>query len=82
MARDTGSGDIMIFVCYLTLQYHMIKALNDFMVKKLSMYITILPSLVAISTVIVDILVFVCHVISQNCVIKGSYDFMGRSSLM
>ena len=35
--------------------HHVIKALNDFMDKNLSMYVTILPSLVAIGTVIVEI---------------------------
>ena len=31
--RHSGSGDIMVFVCHVTLQDHVIKALIDFMVK-------------------------------------------------
>ena len=46
---------MMVFVCHVTLQDHMIKALYDFMIKSLSRYITILASLVAIDIVIVEI---------------------------
>ena len=45
----------MIFVCYVTLQEHVIKVLYDFMIKSLLRYITILASLVAIDTVLVEI---------------------------
>ena len=41
----------MIFVCHVTLQDHVIKVLNDFMVKNPSRYITKLPSLLDIGTV-------------------------------
>ena len=41
----------MIFVCHVTLQDHVIKVLNDFMVKNPSRYITKLPSLLVIGTV-------------------------------
>ena len=44
----------MALVWHLSLQDHVIKALNDFMVRSLSRYVTI-PSLVNIGTVIVEI---------------------------
>ena len=53
--RHSGSGDIMVFVCHVTLEDHMIKVLNDFMVGSPSRYVTILPSLVAIDRVILEI---------------------------
>ena len=46
---------MMVFVCYGTLQDHMIKALYDFMIRGVSRYITILANLVAIDIVVVDI---------------------------
>ena len=45
----------MVFVCHMTLQDHMIKALYDFMIKSLSRFIAILASLVAIDIVVVKI---------------------------
>ena len=53
--RDSSSGDTMVFICPVTLQDYAIKALSNFMVKSPTRYITILPSLVAIVTVIVEI---------------------------
>ena len=46
---------MMVFVCHVTLQDHMIKALYDFMITSLSTYITILASLVAIDIVVAEI---------------------------
>ena len=63
----------MVFVCHVTLQDHVIKGLNYFVVWSPSRYITILPSLVAI------VIVLVCRVILQDHVIKGSCDFMSKS---
>ena len=40
----------MIFVCHVTLQDHVIKA--QIMVRSFSMYVTILPSLVAIDALV------------------------------
>ena len=31
--RHSGSGDIMVFVCHVTLQEHAIRALDDFVVR-------------------------------------------------
>ena len=45
----------MVFVCHMTLEDHIIKALHDFMIKNLSRYITILANLVAIDIVVVEI---------------------------
>ena len=45
----------MVFVCHVTLQDHMIKALYNFMIRSLSRYITIVASLVAIEIVVVQI---------------------------
>ena len=47
------SRDIQVFVCHVTLEDHAVKALCDSMVRSLSMYIAILPSSVAIGTVVV-----------------------------
>ena len=45
----------MIFVCHVTLQEHVIKAYNDFMARILSSYVTIVPSLVDIGTLVEEI---------------------------
>ena len=51
-----GSGDIIVFVWQATLQDHIIKVLNDFMVRSPSRYVTIpLPSLLAIGTMAVEV---------------------------
>ena len=52
----TLGGNMMVSVCHVTLQGHLIKPLNDFMVRSPSMYVTIVPSLLAISSVVVNIL--------------------------
>ena len=44
----------MVFGHHVTLKDHVIKALNEFMLSRPSRYVTILPSLVAIGTVMVD----------------------------
>ena len=44
----------MAFVCHVTLQDHVIKVLNDLMIRNPSRYVTILLSLVAIDPVLVD----------------------------
>ena len=44
----------MVFGYHVTLKDHVIKALNEFMLSRPSRYVTILPSLVAIGTVMVD----------------------------
>ena len=49
----SGSGDILVLVCQVTVQDQVIKELNDFMVSSLSRYVTTLPSLVAIGTKVV-----------------------------
>ena len=54
-------------------------SLNDFMVRRSSRYVSILPSLVAIGPVVVQILVLVRHTNSQDHVSNGSCDFTGRS---
>ena len=47
-------GDIMVFVCHVTLQDHVIKALNEFMISSPSRSVTILSSLVVIDPVVVE----------------------------
>ena len=53
--KHSCDRDIVAFVCHVTLQKHMIKALYDFMIKSLSSYISIVASLVAIVTVVEEI---------------------------
>ena len=62
----------MVFDCLTTLQYHVIKTVNDFMVKNASSYVTTFGGHRHCDSR--DIIALVCHVI------KGSCDFMGRSS--
>ena len=71
-----GSGDIMVLFCHVILGDDLTKGLDNFMGRSLSRWVTILPSLVAKSTVVVEMFL-VRHVISQDHVIKGSCDFMG-----
>ena len=56
VAISTVGGNIMVFFSHVTLQDHMIKALNYFIVRRPSRYATILTSLVFIGTVVVKIL--------------------------
>ena len=60
--RYCGSGYMMILVCHVILQDHVIKRSCDFMDRSPSRKVTILPSLVAIGTLVVEMLL-VCHVI-------------------
>ena len=53
--RHSCSRDIRVLLCHVTLPEHVIKAFYDSMVRRLSRYITILPSLVAIGNVVVEI---------------------------
>ena len=49
------SGDTMVFVCPVTFQDHVVKALNDLMVSSPSRYVTILSSLVVMRTMVMEI---------------------------
>ena len=53
--RHCGSEDIMVLVCHVILQGHVIKASNDCMGRRSSRQVTILPSLVALGILVVDI---------------------------
>ena len=53
--KHSGSGDIMVFVCYMTLHDHVIKALFDFIAWISPQDKSPLPRLVAIDSVIVEI---------------------------
>ena len=53
--KYSGSEDTIIFLCHVTLQVHVIKVLNDFMVRSSSRQLIILPSLVAVGTIVVEI---------------------------
>ena len=46
---------MIVFVCHVILQDHMIKVLYDVMIRSLSRYMTILASLEAIDIVVVEI---------------------------
>ena len=46
----------MVFVCHVTLQDHVIKALNGLMVRGLLREVALLPGLVAMGTMVVGIL--------------------------
>ena len=73
----------MVFICHVTLQDHVIKALYDFMVRSSSRLVDILPGVVAIGTVVKeigDITILVYHVILQDHIIKRSRDLIGIGS--
>ena len=53
--RHSDNGDIVLPVCHVILQDHMIKVSCDFIGRSLSRYVAISPSLVTISTVVVKI---------------------------
>ena len=53
--RHCGIEDIMILVCHEILQDQVIKRSCNFMGRNPSRYVTILPSLVVIDTVVVEI---------------------------
>ena len=53
--KHSSSEDVIFFVFQVTFQNHVIKALNDFISKNHSRYVTILPSLMVASTVRVHI---------------------------
>ena len=53
--RDYSSGDIMVSVCPVAIQDHVVKALNYSMVRSPSRHVTILPSLVTIRAILVEI---------------------------
>ena len=53
--KHFGSGDIMVLVCQVASQDHMIKRSYDFMGRSLSKQVTILQSLVAITTLLVEL---------------------------
>ena len=56
--QHCGSGDIVVLVCHVILQDHMINGSCDFMSRSPSREVTILPSLGAIGTLIVEIELF------------------------
>ena len=45
----------MVFVCHVTFQDHVVKALIDVLVRSSSKSVTILPSFVAMNTMVVKI---------------------------
>ena len=53
--KHSSSEDVIFFVFQVSFQNHAIKALSDFMSQSYARYVTILPSLMAASTVRVDI---------------------------
>ena len=53
--RYCGSGEIMVLVCHVILEEHVIKGWSNIMGRGKSRQVTSLPSLVAIGTVVVKI---------------------------
>ena len=53
--RHFGSGDMMVSIYHVTLQDHVSKALNGFLVRSLSGYVIILPGVMAIGIMVVKI---------------------------
>ena len=72
----TVGGNIMVFVCHVTLQDHVIKVLNDIMVRSPSRYATILINFVGHKHCGSKDIHLVCHMICQKHMIKGPGEFM------
>ena len=53
--RHSGSIDIMVFVCYMTLKVHVTKALHGIIARNPSRSLANLSSLVAIGPMVVEI---------------------------
>ena len=71
--RHSGSRNIMIFVCHVTLQDHVIKVLCNFMVRSpsnISYHPTKFRNHRDCNSA--DIMVLACHMMSQDHVIKVS----------
>ena len=51
----SGNRDTIVLVCHVTLQDHIIKALHDLLVSSPSRSVMILPSLMAIGTVVMEL---------------------------
>ena len=75
--KHSGSRDIVVFFCHVTLK---IKALYDFMVRsssKVSRHPAKFGGHRHCGTG--DIMILVCQVVLQDQVIKGSCDFLGKN---
>ena len=66
----------MIFVCHVTLQDHVIKVINDFMVRSLSKYVTEIGSHRHSGS---RDMIFVCHMTLQGHLIRALHNFTIRS---
>ena len=75
IAKDNGY--IIILVCHVISQDHIIIWSCEFMGRIRSREVIILPRFVAIGIVVVE-LFLVCYVISKNHVIRWSFDFNGQ----
>ena len=53
--RHCGSGDVIVLDCHMILRDHMTKGLSNCIGGSNSRYVTILPTLVAIGTVLMEI---------------------------
>ena len=53
--RHSDSGDIVVLVCHMILQYRMIRESSNFLGRGSSRSVIILPSFVAMDTVVVEI---------------------------
>ena len=60
-----SENDIKHFICHVILQNHVIEGSCNFMNGSSSMYVTILPSLLAIGIVVLEIFL-VCHVVYNH----------------
>ena len=70
--RYCGRGDIVVLVCPVILQDHLIKGSSKIMGRSPSRLVTILSSVVPIRySDGGDIMVLVCHVTLQDHMIKG-----------
>ena len=61
----TGSGDVMVLVCHVILQDHVIKGSRDFTGRRPSRLVSILSRLVTITILVVEIMVLGCHLVSS-----------------
>ena len=74
---SSATGEMMYLICQVNSQDHVMEGC-DFMGESSSLYVSILPGLVAIGSVVVEMFL-IFNVIVQDHMIKGSCDFIGES---
>lgn len=65
--RNCGIADVLVLFSRVTLQNHVTKVFNDFIVRSSARYVNILPNLATIGTVAVEKVLSISPDISRSC---------------